>query len=81
MPENLDAKITTSRDMPYCISANQNFRVKKKKKNLTPDHKIFEKRMLTNFFFTWPYWVNIARNKGKNLIKYLNECLFVFQQL
>ena len=27
----------------------------KKKKNLLTDHNIFEKRMLTNFFFTWPY--------------------------
>ena len=39
MPEHLDARTTISRDIFYCISANQNFQVK----NLPPDHKISEK--------------------------------------
>ena len=30
MPEHLDARTTISRDMFYCILADQNFRVKNK---------------------------------------------------
>ena len=52
MPEHLDARTIRSRDIFYCISADQKFRVKKKEinKNLPPNHKISEKRTLTNFF-------------------------------
>ena len=42
MTEDLDATMTISRDM---------FWVKNNNKNLPPDHKISEKRTLTNFFF------------------------------
>ena len=52
MPEHLDARTTVSRtDMFYCISADQNFQVKKTKhKNRPTNHKISEERTLTNFF-------------------------------
>ena len=56
MPEHLDARTTIIRDVFYCISADQNFRIKNINKNLSPDHKISEKRTLTIYhFFTWPY--------------------------
>ena len=52
MPEHLDARTTISRDMFYWISADQNLtESKKNNKNLPPDHKMFEKRMLTNYLF------------------------------
>ena len=52
MPEHLDARTTIIRDIFYCISADQNFRVKKREnKNLPPDHKISGKRTLTVDFF------------------------------
>ena len=52
MPEHLDARTTTIRDIFHCILADQNFRVKKREnKNLPPDHKISGKRTLTVYFF------------------------------
>ena len=51
MPEHLDARSTISKDMFYCILADQNFRVKKK--HLLPDHKISEKRTLTNIIISF----------------------------
>ena len=52
MPEHLDARMAISRDMFYCISADQNFRVKKdKNKNLPSDHKISEKKDANQLFF------------------------------
>ena len=55
MPEHLDARMTISRDMFYCILASKPL-LQNKNKNLPADHKISEKRTLTNyFFFTWPY--------------------------
>ena len=52
MPEHLDARTAISRDMFYCISADQNFRVKKdKNKNLPSDHKISEKKDANQLFF------------------------------
>ena len=50
MPEHLHARMTISRDMFYCILASKP-PLQNKNKNLPPDHKISEKRMLTNFFF------------------------------
>ena len=55
MPEHLDAITTITRDMFYCILASKlQSQKNKKNKNLPPDHKISEKRILTNFFFVWP---------------------------
>ena len=51
MPEHLDARTTISKDMFYYILASKLPSQKiKKNKILPPDHKISEKRMLTNYF-------------------------------
>ena len=65
MPEHLDARTTTSRDMFYYLLTSK-LSSQKKKKNLPPDHKISEKRTLTNFFFTWPKqkYINRDLNHG-----------------
>ena len=49
-PEHLDVRTTMSRDMFYYILASK-LPSQKKNKNLPPDHKISEKRTLTNYFF------------------------------
>ena len=52
MPEHLDAITTISRDMFYCILASKlPSQIFFLKKHLPPDHKISEKKTLTNFFF------------------------------
>ena len=47
IPEHLDATMTISMDISYCISASK----LPSQKNLPTDRKISEKRTQTNFFF------------------------------
>ena len=80
MPEHLDARKTISRDMFYYILASKLPSQKNKNKNLTPDHKISEKRMLTNFFFTWPNGLMlqlyfILRKLLKNRKALIDKCV------
>ena len=51
MPEHLEARTTISRDMFYYILASKLPSKKNNNKNLPPDHKISEKRTLTNYLF------------------------------
>ena len=58
MPEHLDARTTISRDTFYYILESKLPSKKKyKDENLPPDHKISEKRTLTNYL----YVIRIAR--------------------
>ena len=51
MPEHLDARTTISRDMFYLFILASKLPSQKKNKNLPPDHKMSEKRTLTNYIF------------------------------